>query len=94
MIELLELQKITVKMAIGNTDVKRIYIDGGFTGNDIFVKLMGYYFKEYKIRTTNSPLGSALGAAMVISKKELKKNFLKKNYRMHKITPLEIIQTK
>lgn len=94
MLELLELQQLTVKMAIGNSDVKRIYIDGGFTSNDLFVKLMGHYFSDYKIRTTKSPLGSALGAAMVLSKKELKKNFLKKNYKMQKITPLELIETK
>lgn len=94
MIELLQLQESSVKKAIGNSNVKRIYIDGGFTGNDIFVKLMGHYFTDYKVRTTKSPLGSALGAVMVISKKELNKGFLKKNYQMQKLMPLELIQSK
>ena len=91
MIELLELQVISVKKAIKNTSLKRIYIDGGFTDNDIFVKLMGYHFKDFNVRTTKSPLGSALGAAMVISKKQLNKKFLKENYKMHKLTPLELV---
>lgn len=91
MIELMELQIATVKMAIGDTSIKKIYIDGGFTDNDIFVKLMGYHFKEYKVRTTKSPLGSALGACMVLSNKQLGKKFLKENYKMKKIVPLEIV---
>lgn len=91
MIELLKLQVTSVKMAIKNTPLKRIYIDGGFTDNDIFVKLMGYYFKDFSVRTTKSPLGSALGAAMVISKKQLNKKFLKENYKIHKLTPLELV---
>lgn len=91
MIELMELQVNSVQMAIGTTSIKRIYIDGGFIDNDIFVKLMGHHFKEYSVRTTTSPLGSALGAAMVISNKKLDKKFLKKNYKMNKLTPLELV---
>ncbi|MCR9228371.1 MAG: FGGY family carbohydrate kinase [Flavobacteriaceae bacterium] len=91
MIELIELQVSTMKMAIGNTKIKKIYIDGGFTDNDIFIKLVGHHFKEYSVRTTNSPLGSALGAAMVISNKKLTETFLKENYKMKKLTPLELV---
>ncbi len=92
MIELLDLQVNSIKKAIGNTPIKKIYIDGGFTDNDIFVKLIGFYFRDYKVRTTKSPLGSALGACMVMSKKELGKKFLKENYQMKKLTPLELFQ--
>jgi len=89
MIELMELQVQTIKMAIGiNKSIKQIYIDGGFTDNDVFVKLMAYHFQDYKIRTSKSPLGSALGAAMVISNKKLSSKFLKKNYKLKKLTPL------
>lgn len=91
MIELMELQVQTIKMALGSTNVKKIYIDGGFTDNDIFVKLIGYHFKDFSVRTTNSPLGSALGAAMVISNKKLSDTFLKENYKMNKLTPLELV---
>ncbi|NJB70204.1 sugar (pentulose or hexulose) kinase [Saonia flava] len=89
-IELMELQVKMIKTAIGDTAVKKIYIDGGFTDNDIFVKLMGLHFKKFTIRTTASPLGSALGAAMVISNKKLNKKFLKENYKMNKLIPLKL----
>lgn len=84
MIELMELQIQTVELAIGNSSIKKIFIDGGFADNDLFVKMIAHHFGNYKIRTTQSPLGSALGAAMIVSEKKVKKNFLKKHYAMKK----------
>ncbi|MDT0687212.1 FGGY-family carbohydrate kinase [Autumnicola psychrophila] len=88
MIELMELQIQTITKAIGNSKINRIYIDGGFTDNDVFMKLMSHHFSEFKILSTQSPLGSALGAAMVISKRKVTSKFLKENYRMKKLMPL------
>lgn len=93
MIELMELQQSTIKNAIGNTEIKKMYIDGGFTDNDVFMKLMAHHFKDFKILSTQSPLGSALGAAMVISKNKVDSKFLKKNYRMKKLMPLLLKKT-
>ena len=90
MIELMELQLQTIRKAIGNSDIKKIYIDGGFTDNDVFMKMMSHHFSEFEILSTQSPLGSALGAAMVISDKKVKDSFLKENYRMKKLIPLLI----
>lgn len=88
MIELMELQIHTIQNAIGNSDIKTIFIDGGFTDNDVFMKLMSHHFSAFKVLSTASPLGSALGAAMVISNKKLDSKFLKENYRMKKLVPL------
>ena len=84
MLELVELQVEMARRAIGNTKIKEIYIDGGFAENEIFIQLLVRHFKGLKIRTTQSPLGSALGAAMLIADKKIKKNFLKKQYKMKK----------
>lgn len=83
--ELVELQIAAAARAIGETRMNKLYIDGGFADNDLFVKMLSYHFTEVKIRTTQSPLGSALGAAMVLSDKEIDKKFLKKHYAMKKI---------
>ncbi|MES2487310.1 MAG: FGGY family carbohydrate kinase [Bacteroidota bacterium] len=88
MIELMELQIDTINNAIGNSAIKTIYIDGGFTDNDVFMKLMSHHFSNFKVLSTQSPLGSALGAAMVISDKKITSKFLKENYRMKKLVPL------
>ena len=88
MIELMELQIHTIQKAIGNSEIGKIYIDGGFTDNDVFMKLMSHHFSDFKVLSTHSPLGSALGAAMVISNKKVTSKFLKENYRMKKLMPL------
>ncbi len=87
MIELVAIQVKTTRLAIGTSKIKKIYIDGGFTDNEIFIKLVALHFKKYKVRTTKSPLGSALGAAMVISDHKLNSRFLKDNYQMKKLQP-------
>lgn len=91
MIELMELQVQSANRAIGDTDIHKIYIDGGFADNDIYIHLFAHYFKAYKIRMTQSPLGSALGAAMVISDKAIHKDFLKKNYTLKKYQTKNLI---
>lgn len=88
MIELMELQIDTINNAIGSSDIKTIYIDGGFTDNDVFMKLMSHHYSSFKVLSTHSPLGSALGAAMVISDRQVTSKFLKENYRMKKLVPL------
>ncbi|RAV28129.1 FGGY-family carbohydrate kinase [Sinomicrobium soli] len=88
MIELMELQVETSRRAIGNTELRKIFIDGGFTDNEVFVKLMAHHFKDFKVRTTRNSLGSALGAAMVISEEKPGPKFLKKTYKMEKLSPL------
>ena len=85
MIELLDLQFASAERAIGETEINKIYIDGGFATNDVYVNLLSRHFPKCKMRTTNSPLGSALGAALVISDKAIKRKFLKKHYAMKKV---------
>lgn len=87
-LELMKIQVASAKKAIGNTIIERIYVDGGFADNEVFVKLLSYFFQDCKIRTTRSPLGSALGAAILLSDKKRSRKFLKKNFAMKKHSSL------
>ena len=87
MIELMEYQVRSIKLAMGSKPVEKLYVDGGFADNDVYVEILGSHFPEQKLRTTASPLGSALGAAMVISDAAIGKKFLKKNYYLKKHKP-------
>jgi len=69
MLELIEIQVESCRKAIGRSLVEKIYLDGGFTGNDIFMTLLARAFPEYELLTAQSPHGSALGAAMAVSDK-------------------------
>jgi hypothetical protein len=61
-----------------------------FCTNDVYIKLLSHYFRDKKLRTTDSSLGSALGAAIAISDKKLNSKFLKKNYSLKKHVPFII----
>lgn len=82
--ELVQLQVEAANLAIGPTPVQKIYIDGGFADNQVYVQMLARHFKGLKLRTTQSPSGSASGAAMVISGDKVKKKFLKRNYALKK----------
>lgn len=87
MIELVLLQINCIREALGNNDIVKIYVDGGFSNNDIYIKLLSHHFRDKKIRTTKASLGSALGAAISISDTKLNSKFLKKNYALKKHVP-------
>ena len=82
--ELVQLQIESAKLAIGETPIRKIYIDGGFADNEVYFNMLAHHFSTLKLRKTQSPLGSALGAALVISEKAIGKKFLKKNYALKK----------
>lgn len=87
MTELVLLQINSIKKVIGDDEVKRLYVDGGFSDNDLYIKLLSHYFRNKKLRTTDSSLGSALGAAIAISDSKLNSKFLKDNYSLKKHVP-------
>ncbi len=87
MIELVAQQENALRTAIGDSPVQKVYIDGGFVDNELFTTLLALRFPDLKIRTTISPLGSALGAAMVLSEDGLPNKFLKRAYQMKKLKP-------
>ncbi len=88
MMELVELQVSNIRLAMGNQKIKRIYIDGGFSDNDVFINLIAIALPKIKLRSTTASLGSALGAAIAISETQLDSEFLTKNYSLTKHLPV------
>jgi hypothetical protein len=87
MIELVLLQVKNIKTAGGDDQIEKLYIDGGFSDNDVYIKLVSHYLRNMELLTTDSSLGSALGAAIAISDAKLNSKFLKKNYSLKKHIP-------
>ncbi len=82
--ELMDIQCQAIRQCVQDSPIKKIYIDGGFAQNQLFVTMLARAFPEVKIRMTHSPMGSALGAALVMDDQEIGKKFLKRNYAMKK----------
>ncbi|HDZ14225.1 hypothetical protein LCGC14_1689980 [marine sediment metagenome] len=88
MIELVLLQVESIRIVAGEDHIEKLFIDGGFSDNDVYIKLVSHYLRNMELRTTDSSLGSALGAAIAISDIKLNSKFLKKNYSLKKHVPI------
>jgi len=87
MTELVLLQVKSIKTVAGSRRIEKLFVDGGFSDNDVFIKLLSHYLRNMELRSTSSSLGSALGAAISISDTKLNSKFLKKNYSLKKHIP-------
>ena len=90
MLEFVLMQVKSIRAALGNVKIERLYVDGGFSDNEVYIHLLSEHLGSMKLSTTDSSLGSALGAAIVISDVTLEPKFLKKNYSLKKHTSLII----
>lgn len=71
-------QQISSTKLILNKQVKKIFVDGGFNKNDIYMHLLAAAFSELEVYATNIPQASAYGAALAIHK-HWNKNALPEN---------------
>lgn len=55
-------------IVLKGTPVKRIFVDGGFSQNSIYMQLLADAFPETEVFAASMPQASALGAAMAIHK--------------------------
>ena len=85
--ELTDLQIASLKLSIGTSEVKKIYIDGGFSASEVFVQFLANKLSNYEIYSTSFSLGTALGAALLVNYRTLPNDFLKNNYQVKKHTP-------
>lgn len=61
-------QLISTKLVLRDTKAKRMFVDGGFSKNNIYMHLMAAVFPELEVFASSVPQASALGAALVIHK--------------------------
>ncbi|KAB1068120.1 carbohydrate kinase [Tamlana haliotis] len=91
MIELVKLQVENIKVAKGHSPkIKQLFVDGGFSDNDVFINLLTHHFKDLKVKSTKSSFGSALGACIVLTGQTLGPKFLSKKYALKKHIPFNL----
>ena len=59
-------QAFSTKLVLNATGVKKIFVDGGFGKNDVYMNLLASAFPQIKIYAANVAQASALGAALVL----------------------------
>jgi glycerol kinase len=66
MIHLIKQQKISSELVIKGSDVKRIFVDGGFSKNSIYMNLLSIVFPEMEVFAASMAQSTAMGAALAV----------------------------
>lgn len=66
MFDLLIKQLKSTAFVLEETAVKRIFVDGGFSKNQVYMNLMAMFFPQWEIYAASMAQATALGAALVI----------------------------
>ena len=86
MYELTEIQIASLKLAIGASEIKTIYIDGGFTNNELFIRMLSVKLPEYNIYLSELAMGSALGAAILVNNTTISSNSLLRKVGLKRVS--------
>jgi len=68
MLDLASLQYQSTQLVLQGTDVKDIYVDGGFGKNEIFMSLLADLFPDVKVWAASVAQATAVGTALAIHK--------------------------
>jgi hypothetical protein len=66
MMDLVEQQVFSTNLVVHNSPVKKIFVDGGFSKNSIFMNLLAEAFPDMEVYAASMAQASALGAALAI----------------------------
>jgi sugar (pentulose or hexulose) kinase len=64
--KMIKKQVKSTKLALGKSKIKRIFVDGGFSKNEIFMQLLTEAFPKMEIFAAEVAQASALGAALIM----------------------------
>ena len=67
-IDLVAQQFLSAQLVMGTSRPKRIFVDGGFSKNDIYMNLLATVFPDAEVYAASMAQASALGAALAIHK--------------------------
>ncbi|HXR85089.1 MAG TPA: FGGY family carbohydrate kinase [Hanamia sp.] len=66
MLDIMNQQYLSTQLVLKGTSVKRIFVDGGFSKNSIYMNLLASAFPDMEIFAASMPQATAMGAALAI----------------------------
>jgi L-fuculokinase len=63
---LARMQVASLLLALGQSEIKKVYIDGGFVHNQVFIRILKELLPGFELQFSDFPLGSAYGAALML----------------------------
>lgn len=67
MIDIVSQQVLSTNLVLEETNVKKIFVDGGFSKNDVYMHLLAKSFSNYEVYAASVAQASATGAALAIN---------------------------
>jgi len=64
--DIMEQQVASTQLVLEGTEVKRIFVDGGFGKNQVYMHLLAAAFPEIEVFAASVPQATAMGAALAI----------------------------
>jgi sugar (pentulose or hexulose) kinase len=66
MMDIMEQQVASTQLVLHDADVRRIFVDGGFGRNQVYMHLLAAAFPEMEVFAASIPQATAMGAALAI----------------------------
>lgn len=66
MYDLIVQQYVSTKLIVKGTSVKKLFVDGGFGNNSVYMSLLASFFPEMQVYASSIPQATAIGAALAI----------------------------
>ncbi len=82
--ELTDLQIASLSLVV-DEETRAVFLDGGMSESEIFTKLLTDKLPDYQVYSSSFPLGSALGAALMVIGGRLPKDFLASVYKVRQM---------
>jgi sugar (pentulose or hexulose) kinase len=84
MLDIIYQQIASTQLVLKGTDVKRIFVDGGFSKNVVYMNLLATAFPQVEVYAASMAQATGLGAALAIhgawNKKPLPNNIIQLQY--------------
>ena len=64
--DIIDQQKVSTDLVIHNAPMKKLFVDGGFGKNEIYMNLLAKAFPEMEVYAASVAQATALGAALAI----------------------------
>ena len=85
--DLVDLQRIATQLIITGSKVKRIFVDGGFSKNTLYMNLLAEAFPEMEVFAASMAQATAVGAALAIhhawNKRDLPNDLIELRFYAH-----------
>ncbi|HEY2726393.1 MAG TPA: FGGY family carbohydrate kinase [Parafilimonas sp.] len=83
MIDIIQKQVASTNLVLRNSPVKKIFVDGGFSTNKVYMKMLANAYNNLKVYSTAISQATAIGAAIVLhehwNNKKLPENLIELN---------------